>query len=148
VKITLPNPCPICLGTVVYGGTGRRPDYCSNDCKNVQRAEDARNRRARATQTVAPVDPLIRALAERRAQRAEAVPRVEVVRAPGDEVPHVRQAAAEAFGEGAARFNLGEAGYVVDGYAERTARSRDKDPAAAWLAEFHPGELATFPADF
>ncbi|MEV8514301.1 hypothetical protein [Dactylosporangium sp. NPDC051484] len=79
MEIKMPNPCPICHGPVVYSGRGRRPDYCGQACKNVQRAEDARNRRARDAQAVAPIDPLLRALIERRAQRA--TQRTEVRRA-------------------------------------------------------------------
>ncbi|MGC4792546.1 hypothetical protein ACLQ3H_00360 [Micromonospora saelicesensis] len=151
MHITLPAPCPICEGPVTYSGRGRRPDYCSTACKNVQRAEDARNRRARESRTVAPVDPLIRALAERRSQRVAAAGRVEVRRAVGDNVEHVGRLAEEAFGEGAERFDLGAAGYVPESadkgtWAERTSTARHRDPAAVWLAAHHPEVLADFPA--
>jgi len=102
VEITLPDPCPVCLGPVTFGGRGRRPDFCGRACVNVQRAEDMRNRRARERGDVAPLDPLIAALAERRRQAIAAQPRVAVHRAHDEHMIEAAEVAAEAAGEGRA----------------------------------------------
>ena len=146
--IRLPQPCPTCGGPVMYAGRGRRPDYCSRPCRAVQRAADKREARAADAAPPAEVPEEVAALVERRRARTAAAPRVAVRRAAGDDFEHVERLAEEAFGEGADRFDLGAAGYVVDGYANRTAKRRDGDPAARWLAENHPEALHDFPADF
>ena len=149
MRITLPAPCPICEGPVTYAGRGRRPDYCSTACKNVQRAEDARNRRARERGEVAPVDPLLKALAERRAQRIATQPRVEVWKAADDHLPDVAELAAEVRGEGQP-FSLANSQFLDEdesrgSWADRTAIPHDDDPAARWVAENAPHALADFP---
>lgn len=144
MQITLPDPCPICEGPVTYGGRGRRPAYCSTACKNVQRAEDMRNRRARERREVAPVDPLIKALAERRRQRIAAEPRIAVIRAHDEQLMTLDDIAADAASEGY-ETAIAAGGYVPDGWAERTATPRAADPASRWIAENYPEELADFP---
>ncbi|SCE84237.1 hypothetical protein GA0074695_1537 [Micromonospora viridifaciens] len=146
--IRLPNPCPTCGGPVTYAGRGRRPDYCSRDCRAAQRATDKREARAAAAAPPVEVPDAVAALVQRRRERVATVPRVAVRRAAGDDFEHVDRLAEEAFGEGAERFDLGAAGYVVDGYAARTAKRRENDEAARWLAEHHPAALHDFPADF
>ncbi|MEV0456046.1 hypothetical protein [Catellatospora methionotrophica] len=146
MQVTLPAPCPVCAGPVTYGGRGRRPDYCSRACFRAQRAEDARERRARERAPVAEVDPLLIAYAERRRQRIAAQPRVAVISAHDEHMLEAAEVAAEAAGEGRAH----EPGAWLPesergAWCDRTAQPRAQDPAACWLAEHFPQALHDFP---
>lgn len=145
MQITLPLPCPECSGPVVYSGRGRRPELCSDACRRSLRAADERERRARVrSRRDDPDAPLMHALAEIIKQAEAARRYVEVRRANDEHLMSLADLRAEVAGDGDVR-TLADHGYVPDRWAERKARPRRSDPAAQWLAEHHPRELADFP---
>ncbi|MET7966730.1 hypothetical protein [Micromonospora sp. NPDC005305] len=143
MEILLPDPCPVCHERITYSGRGRRPTY-HPACRRAQKTEDKRAYRARDAAPPVEVPDHVRELVARRATR----PRVEVRRAVDDWTYDVDDLAAEVHGEGLAVFSLAASGFVPDGYCERTAGRRGNDPAAQWLAEYHPEALAGFPANY
>jgi hypothetical protein len=134
-----PDPCPVCGGTVTYSGRGRRPVYDRPECRRADRTEYQRDRdqRVRATHDV---DPAVAAAREARAARVAGRPYTPVRREKGDWMPE-----AEAL-DGVASWT--DSHQVDADGAEsylRKAVPRGEDPAARWVAENHPEELASFP---
>jgi hypothetical protein len=140
LSYALPDPCLVCAGIVTYSGKGRRPLFCSPDCRRADRTRYERDRSQRAS--ASPVThPLLAELVARRRSRVATSPYVLVRRTveewmiPGDDL----------------RGTDWHESFVADGDGPGSwrahARRRSNDAAAQWLAEHHPQELADFPPD-
>ncbi|WP_324649868.1 hypothetical protein [Georgenia sp. H159] len=137
-SVTLPTPCPVCRGPIVYSGRGRRPAYCSDACRRAERAEAARFRRAVERGEAAPVEP--EAPFGRLADEAGI----------GSVLP-ASALRAHAAGEGIA--DPWEGGFLPEGYAARRQGLSREDRAAfaetaRWLAEHAPDAVEDFPEDY
>jgi len=160
MQITLPTPCPTCAGPVVYSGRGRRPDYCSKPCKAAHDTGTRPERRevadldveeaSAATAARAAIDALPES---HRTRAARDSIRSRVYRDPSDSAEPGSVVSLEAVkqhgvGDEGETQDDPRDGFTTDGYVKKNSVSRRKDPAAQWLAQHHPEELANFGHSF
>lgn len=134
---TLVQTCAVCGGPITYAGRGRKPEYCSPECRRKDRTEYRRDlRRARRHSAPALSPEASAALAAWRAR-----PRVAVKRADDDHLLAVGDLAAAYPGTDGRR----------DGWTDRFVGDNDwrrkvarRDPAREWLAAHFPEELEFF----
>jgi hypothetical protein len=144
--LQLANPCLTCDGPVTYSGRGRRPLYCSPECRRTDRTAYERTRARReaasARQSVDDVDVRLELAKFRRRERI-AREGYRLVQREEHEWLRPDATAAEV-----ARLSRDLSDEGRDGREwRRNARPRSKDPAAQWLAENHPKALPDFGPD-